>query len=143
VKRKILEAACVLACVLAPVSAWAAQVTVTDAWIRALPGNAAGYFTLRNDGATPIVLNGAASDGCGMIMLHKSESNGGMSSMADVAEVKLAPNETVKFEPGSYHLMCMNPKPSLKPGSEATVTLQFADKSHTAVRFAVKNAAGH
>lgn len=142
-KRKILEAMIAAACVLAPASAWAAKVTVTDAWIRALPGHAAGYFTLRNDGNAPVVLNGAASDACGMVMLHKSENSGGMSSMADVPEVKLAPGEAVKFEPGSYHLMCMDPKPSLKPGTTATVTLQFADKSQTAVRFAVKNAAGH
>jgi hypothetical protein len=129
--------------VLAPVSVWAAKVTVTDAWIRSLPGQAAGYFTLHNDGSVPVVLNGASSSSCGTIMLHKSENNGGMSSMTDVPAVKLAPNETVKFEPGAYHLMCMDPKPALKPGTEATVMLKFTDKTQTAVRFAVKNAAGH
>jgi copper(I)-binding protein len=57
------------------------------------------------------VLRAAQSDACGMVMLHKSSRGGGMATMSDVPEVKLAPHETVKFEPGSYHLMCMDPRP--------------------------------
>jgi copper(I)-binding protein len=125
-----------------PVSALAAKVTVTNAWVRALPGNAAGYFTLKNNDTKTVVLSGAHTDACGMIMLHKTNREGGMASMSDVSTVNVAPGETVKFEPGSYHLMCMDPKPSLKPGAQATITLEFADKGTTAVTFAVKNAAG-
>jgi copper(I)-binding protein len=125
-----------------PMSALAAKVTVTNAWVRALPGNAAGYFTLKNDDNKTVILSGAHTDACGMIMLHKTNREGGMASMSDVSTVNVAAGETVKFEPGSYHLMCMAPKPSLRPGTQATITLEFADKSMNAVTFAVKNAAG-
>jgi hypothetical protein len=78
-----------------PALAAAPPVVVTQAWIRALPGKlpAGGYFTLRNTGARTLTLSGAASPACGMLMLHKSDTAGGMSSMSDVAAVDIAPGD--------------------------------------------------
>src|ERR1700742_2985980 len=80
----------VLAC--APVLAMpaiAADVTVTNAWIRALPPSvpSGGYFTLHNGGTRELILTGAQSPACGMLMLHHSSDMGGMSGMQDVTEV--------------------------------------------------------
>ena len=127
---------------LSAVSASAAEVTVTMAWMRALPGNlpGAGYFVLRNTGKADAVLNGAQSPACGMLMLHKSESANGMSSMSDVQTVAVPAGGKVAFGPGGYHLMCM--EPMLKPGTSVPVTLTFSDGTKTNVTFAVKNAAG-
>src|ERR1700753_174503 len=86
--------------VLAPPSAFAAKVTVTGAWIRALPGDAAGYFTMQNNGDKGVSLTGIVTSACGMAMLHKSDTGNGMASMNDVASVPLAPHETVTFAPG-------------------------------------------
>src|SRR5690349_1252912 len=122
--------------------ALAAKVTIANPWVRALPGNAAGYFTLTNDSDKTIVLTGARSTACGMVMLHKTSRGGGMASMSDMSEIRLAPHETVKFAPGGLHLMCMDPTPAMKPDKTVTVTLEFADKSQNPVSFAVKNAAG-
>lgn len=124
--------------------ALAADVEITDAWVRALPAKlpAAGYFTMHNKGKSEVSLTGAASPLCGMLMLHKSVDNGGTGSMEDVERVAVPPGGTIKFAPGGYHLMCMDPAPGLAPGGKAPVSLSFSDGSSKAVSFAVKNAQG-
>jgi copper(I)-binding protein len=121
-----------------------APVKITGAWIRALPSGlpAGGYFALRNDGDKTLELTAASSPSCGMLMLHKSESTGGMSHMSDVTSIEIAPKATLTFAPGGYHLMCMKPK-NLKPGDTASVTLTFADGSQADADFAVKTATGN
>jgi hypothetical protein len=124
--------------------ALAGDVQVNDAWFRSLPAKvpAGGYFALHNSGARELSLTGAQSPACSMLMLHRSIESGGMSSMEDVASVPVAAGETVKFAPGGYHLMCMNPTSAMKPGGSVSVTLKFSDSSKAVVNFAVRNARG-
>jgi hypothetical protein len=121
----------------------AADVTVSNAWFRALPSGqpAGGYFTMKNRGA-PTELVAAESAACGMLMLHRSVSSGGMSRMGDVKSVSVPPGGTVSFAPGGYHLMCMSPGAAMTPGKTVPVTLVFSDGSKAHANFVVKNAAG-
>ena len=121
----------------------AADLTVTDAWIRAMPGRlpAAGYFTLRNAGRDQVSLSGASSPACGMLMLHRSSSDNGMSSMTDVERMAVPAGGILKFAPGGYHLMCMDPKP-LKHGAPIPVTLEFSNGKSLVATFVVKDARG-
>ncbi|MGA7711579.1 MAG: copper chaperone PCu(A)C [Rhizomicrobium sp.] len=125
-------------------SAMAAGLTVSDAWIRALPAGvpAGGYFTLRNDSGKTVTLTGASSPACGMLMLHQSENMGGMMKMDDVASIDIPAGGTIHFSPGGYHLMCMAPKPAIKPGNTVNVELQFAGGQTLTASFAVRNANG-
>ncbi|HSZ73529.1 MAG TPA: copper chaperone PCu(A)C [Rhizomicrobium sp.] len=133
-----------LAAVALFVSAGADAATVTDAWFRALPAGlpSGGYFTLTNSGAQTISLTAADSPACGMLMLHKSSADSGMSMMSDVAKIDVPAGGAVKFAPGGYHLMCMDPTPQMKPGAKVPVTLFFADKSKLQISFTVRNASG-
>ena len=133
----------VLAASLAPSAARADDVSVSNAWIRALPGSlpAAAYFTVRNSGTRDITLSGASSAACGMLMLHKSSSANGMASMADVDSVDIHPGGVTRFEPGGLHLMCMDPK-RLEPGGRVAITLQFANGKRVTTSFVVRNARG-
>ena len=133
-----------LALAAIPASAFSAPVMVSDCWFRSLPANlpSGGYFTLHNGGATQIVLTGASSPACGMLMLHRSETMGGMAQMSDVKSIPVAPGATLNFAPGGYHLMCMNPTPVMKPGAIVPVFLQFAGGKTLTTLFAVKNAKG-
>lgn len=121
-----------------------AGLTVSEAWFRALPGTlpAGGYFTLRNTGNAKAVLTGAESPACGALMLHRSESKGGMAGMDMVSAVDVPPGGSVRFTPGGYHLMCTAPKPVMKPGGRVAVTLRFQGGGTISARFDVRNATG-
>jgi copper(I)-binding protein len=120
------------------------DITVTNAWIRALPPSvpSGGYFTLHNGGAKTVTLTGAESSACGMLMLHRSENRGGMGSMGDVTALQVPASGTLAFAPGGYHLMCMDAGPAIKPGNTVMVTLQFAGRPAITTAFTVKSASG-
>jgi periplasmic copper chaperone A len=124
-----LSVACLLA--MLPIAGQAAgpAVTVTKPWMRYLLPSlpAAGYMTLRNSGNTDAVLTAAASPGCGMLMLHKSQDDSGMAMMMELQTITIPANGSVTFAPGGYHLMCMQPK--MKIGDQLPVTLSFQDGS--------------
>ncbi len=122
----------------------ASTVVVSEAWIRALPGGlpAGGYFTLHNGTAKTLTLSGAASPACGMLMLHRSETMGGMASMSDVATIDVPAGGTVRFSPGGLHLMCMQPTNAIKRGATIDVTLEFAGGTKLKSPFAVRGANG-
>jgi len=119
-------------------------LVVSDAWFRALPGTlpSGGYFTVRNSGAKEAVLSGAQSPACGTLMMHRSETRGGMAAMDMVGTLPVPAGGSVSFAPGGLHLMCMDAKPALKPGTSVKVTLLFQDGGKLTADFAVRNAAG-
>jgi copper(I)-binding protein len=133
-----------IAGLLLAVPAAAAEVQISDAWIRALPAPSpsGGYFTLKNVGKSDISLTGAKSGACGMLMLHRSKEMGGMSSMEDVESVPVPAGGEIRFAPGGFHLMCMDATPAIKPGGSVPVTLLFSDRTEATASFAVKNAQG-
>ena len=147
-RKHLFELAAAALLMSAPVcaaqAADAADLVVKDGWFRTLPGNlpAGGYFTLHNGSTAVATLTGAESPACGMLMLHKSESEGGAMKMLDVASVPVPVGGDITFAPGGYHLMCMDAKPEMKPGATVPVTLDFADGSKVTSNFAVKNAKG-
>lgn len=132
----------VMAAFAAP--AYAGDLTVSDAWFRALPTGlpAGGYFTIKNSGDKDAVLTSAQSDSCGMTMLHKTVTTGGMSRMDMVQSVAVPAHGSLSFAPGGYHIMCMEPSPEMSPGSSVNVTLNFADGTKLDVKFDVKGATG-
>ena len=119
-------------------------LAVADGWFRSLPASlpAGGYFTLRNGGKQKAVLTGAESPGCGMVMMHRSSGNGGTSSMEHVMSVDVPAGGSIAFAPIGYHLMCMEPRPVMKPGATVPVTLLFQGGGKVTANFAVRNAAG-
>jgi len=103
---------------------------------------AAGYFTLVNDGDSPRRLVGATSPGCDRLMLHQTTEAGGVDEMQMVKSVSVPAHGSVAFVPGGYHLMCMSPAASLRPGSSTPVTLSFADGGTLTTTFPVRGALG-
>lgn len=135
---------CAGAAMLAVPALAAGSLSVSGAWIRAMPAGipSGGYFTLRNDGGKDMVLTGVSAPACGSLMLHKSEMTGGMSAMRHVDEVDVPAGGSIAFAPGGYHLMCMNATSAIKPGATVPVTLMFKDGSKLTTPFSVRNAAG-
>jgi periplasmic copper chaperone A len=133
------------AAILAPTFATAAGgVSIEGQWmrfiIRATP--AAGYFTLKNDGDSAVELTGAASTGCGMVMLHETKEVNGVEQMMMVKSIKVPAHGSFSFAPGGYHLMCMQPQMSMKVGASVPVVLKFADGKTLTASFPVKGPGG-
>ncbi len=126
----------------APASAAPKGVSIEQPWIRLIikARPAAGYFTLHNNSDKPVVLTGASSSACGMAMLHQSKEVNGVAKMLPVKSVTVQPHGTLKFEPGSYHVMCM--KPAMAIGQSVPMTLKFSGGDTLTAQFAVKGPGG-
>ena len=98
---------------------------------------AAGYFELKNNSDLSLTLTGASTPACGSLMLHRSRDLQGTERMEMVHQVVVPAHGSIAFTPGDYHLMCLSPAKSLKPGGTAPVTLQFAGGGRLEAPFAV------
>jgi len=116
----------------------APTVRIDKAWIRWLPAGLpqGGYLTMTNTGEKAIALTSVTSPSYGEVMLHRNVHEGSTVKMVPVAKIVLEPHQTVDFESSGYHLMLMQPAPSL--GDTVSMTLHFADGSSLAVPFQVR-----
>jgi copper(I)-binding protein len=126
-----------------PASANEAGLAISNAWVRSVVPSrpAAGYFTLKNETGKDRKIVSAASPDCGMLMLHRSEHNGG-EHMVMVDSVDVPAGGSVSFAPGGYHLMCVKPGDGVKPGKSIKMTLTFDDGGTLTADFKVRNAKG-
>ncbi|AAZ98640.1 conserved hypothetical protein [Thiobacillus denitrificans ATCC 25259] len=97
----------------ASLPAWAANVSVTDAWARAtMPGQkvSAAYMQIRTD--APARLLSATSPVVPRVEVHEMKMDAGVMRMRQLQAVDLPAGKTVSLEPGGLHIMLMNlPKP--------------------------------
>jgi protein SCO1/2 len=116
-------------------------VSVRDAWIRETPPGMAmmvGYMELRNNTSRPQVLVAASSSGFESVMIHRAIVKDGMAGMVHAPRIELAPNASLIFAPGGYHLMLMNPKRTLRAGDPVVVNLEFRGGLVLPVAFEVR-----
>lgn len=132
--------ALLIASALFAASAWAADITVSGAWIRHLPAGvpAGGFFTVHNQGRQAAALTGASSPAYGMVTIHQTVEKGGMSMMMPVERIEVPAGGKVSFRPGGYHLMFMQAKHDIKVGSKVPVTLEFSDGQKVSAQFEVR-----
>lgn len=99
-----LLAALLSGCTMEP----AGPLIVRDARVRALiPGQdrTAAYFEATNRSGEPLVLVGAESPAARAIEIHSTSRDGDVLRMRSLQEVRIEPGATVRFQPGSHHLM--------------------------------------
>ncbi len=141
--RRLVRAALAGAFVVAAGSAaHAAGLTVEKPWMRLIikARPAAGYFTLHNGTDKAATLTGASSSACGMTMLHETKEENGIAKMMPVKSVKVPAGGNLTFQPGGYHIMCMQPK--MKIGDTVPLTLKFADGKTLTAQFTVAGPGG-
>jgi copper(I)-binding protein len=116
-------------------------VSVHDAWVRETPPGMtmmAGYMELRNNTSRPQVLVAASSSGFETVMIHRTIVKDGMAGMVHASQIELAPNASLSFAPGGYHLMLMNPKRTLRAGDPVVIKLEFRGGLVLPVAFQVR-----
>ena len=118
-----------------------AGVSVRDAWVRESPPGVAimaGYMALRNNTSRSQVLVAARSPDFETVMIHRTIVKGGMASMEHATQIEIAPNASLLFAPGGYHLMLLNPKRTLRAGNRVDINLEFRGGLVLPVAFEVR-----
>ena len=102
----------------------AAQVTVTDAWIRGtVPQQMATGAFMQLKSAKDVKLVEARSPIAGVVEIHEMKLENNVMRMRAVPELDLPAGRTVELKPGGYHVMLMDLKQQMKEGEVVPVTL--------------------
>jgi len=150
---KTLISAAVLSTTLFASSAFATNVTVSDAWARASAGMAkagGAFMTLTNTATHDHTLVSASSDIAKRVELHTHIMDDGVMKMREVeGGINVPTGETVMLAPGGLHVMFLGLHAPLKEGTTFPLTLTFDSGRSTTVDVKVMsvghmgNAAGH
>mgnify|MGYP005839301041 CR=1 FL=1 len=124
---KFLILSALIAAALPLNSAFSADVI--DGWARATLAkqskNGAAYMIITNSTDKDEKLLGASSDVAEMVEVHNMTFEDGIMRMQEVDELEIPAGETVKLEPGGYHIMLLGLKEPLRVGQQFDVVLNF------------------
>ena len=108
---------------------------VRDGWVR-LPPMAmpmmAGFGRIENRCAAAVTIVGVSSPAFADVSLHETRIVDGVSRMRAMPELLIASGGAATLKPGGMHLMLMQPRASLQPGSK--VMMEFALKGGGTMR---------
>jgi periplasmic copper chaperone A len=118
------------------------SIHIEHPWSRATPKGAnvaGGYLVIENRGTTPDRLVGGSSEIAGRFEIHKMTMQDGVMTMRPLeGGIEIAPGQSVKFEPGGYHLMFLDLKQQPVEGKPFKGTLVFEKAGKVDVEFAVE-----
>jgi copper(I)-binding protein len=129
-------AAAAAAVLLVALPAWAADIEVSNPFLRASPmagGNAAGFLIITNNGSQPDRLLGAQAPVAKVIELHTHIKDGDVYRMRQVDAIVVPAHGSVDLKPGGDHLMFIGVAEQLKEGTKVPVTLTFEKAGAVAV----------
>jgi copper(I)-binding protein len=98
------------------------------------------FMTIRNNGNTDRKLTKAESPAAKTVELHTHINDNGMMKMRPVKEINIKAHGQAELKPGSYHVMLIDLKQTLKEGETVPLTLTFDDGSTTKVDAPVRKA---
>ena len=105
-------------------AAWAANISVTDAWARAtMPGQpvSGAYMQIQADADARLL--SVSSSVVPRVEVHEMNMDGGVMRMREVKSIELPKGKTVSLEPGGFHIMLMNLKKPIAAGDVIPLTL--------------------
>ena len=106
------------------------DLAIEGAWTRQTPPRAragGAYLTITNRGDAPDRLVGGEAAFAERVEIHAMSVADGVMRMTRLADgLEIAPGETVRLEPGGYHVMLIGLAPdALVEGETATIRLEF------------------
>ncbi|UVW30176.1 copper chaperone PCu(A)C [Massilia sp. H6] len=105
-----------------------AQVTVSDAWIRAtVPQQKVTGAFMRLQSATPARLVAVQAEVAGRAELHEMAMDGQTMRMRRLDAVELPAGKPVNLASGGYHIMLMDLRRQVKDGETVALTLTVQD----------------
>jgi copper(I)-binding protein len=127
--RRLRSLAVVAAIALAH-PAFAADVSVTGAWVRGtVPGQTTtgAFMQLRSPVDTALVA--VTSPAAKIVEVHEMKMDGGMMKMRAVDRIAMPAGKTIDLNPGGYHVMLVGLVAPLKDGDSVPLRLTFEDKA--------------
>ncbi len=121
-KLKVLMLAAIGA--LSTQSAWAANISVSDAWARAtMPGQkvSGAYMQIQSDADARLV--NVSSPAVPRVEVHEMKMDGDVMRMREVHSIDLPKGKAVTLEPGGFHIMLMNLQKPIAAGDVIPLTL--------------------
>lgn len=115
------------AVVLAAAPAAAADISVTDAWVRlpAVAGRpAAGYFMVMGKDR-PATIVGVSSPSAKKAEIHESSMANGMMQMTPLPKLTVGKGQMVMLKPGGKHVMLFGLDPAIRPGGTVRLDLKL------------------
>ena len=110
-------------------------------WARATPKGATiggGYVEIKNNGAVADRLMSGSVSVAKLFQIHQTTIDNGVAKMQQITTgVEIAPGQSLKFEPGSSHLMFVNLTGPLHAGEKVHGTLQFEHAGTIDIDYAV------
>ena len=96
------------------------------------------YLSITNNGPLQDTLIGASTPVAERVEFHRSSVEAGMARMRPAGELVVAPNATLKAEPGGLHLMLIDLKSPLVAGTSIPLVLQFKSAGPITVQLKVE-----
>ena len=126
----IVAIAVLAAAGLAAAPTVAAQVTVTDPWVRGtVTGQKATGAFMQLKSPADAALVAVSSPVAKIVEIHEMKMEGGMMKMNAVDKLALPAGKAVDLKPGGYHVMLMDLVKPLKDGDFVPLQLTFEDKA--------------
>jgi len=128
----------------APPAAAATRLTVTDAWVRAIPGAdvAAAYMTLHNAGREALEVVGVRSPLAGHAMIHETRVVNGVSTMRAHEPLTIPAGASVTLAPDGLHVMLHDLAHPLAVGTEVPLEILLGGGGRVAVSARVRPLSG-
>jgi len=106
-------------------------IEVRAPWVRTnsnIGGTSAAYFTLCNQSAQAVTLNGITSPVAGIAELHETtRTEDGVVSMKPVGGLVIAPGASIRFEPGGMHVMLLSLTQEIIENNDIDLEFEFSD----------------
>jgi periplasmic copper chaperone A len=125
----------------------AGDIAIRDAWSRAVPQGAkvaAGYMTIRNEGAEPDTLLSIVSGVATSAEIHEmAVDDRGVMTMRPLSEgLEIPAGDSVELKPGSFHLMFVDLEHPLVEGETFLALLTFENAGAIQVEFKIRPMGG-
>lgn len=127
--------------VVAPARAGECLPNVREGWVRMPPSAMpmmAGFGMIENRCAAPVTVVGVSSPAFADVSLHETRIVDGVSRMRALPELRIVPGTAATLKPGGMHLMLMQPRAALKPGSKVVVEFALKDGGKMLGEFVVR-----
>lgn len=117
-------------CSLIPACARDCAPQIREGWVRLPPRQMAmpmlaGFGRIENRCTVPLIIVAVSSPAFANTSLHETRIVDGVSRMRALPELRIAPDGVATLKPGGMHLMLMQPRAALKPGSRVVVEFEL------------------